>query len=73
MLLRLVFGAPRGRAGSLMGIGIEMGGRRQLLRMDANELNLNHGGTSGTRGNEHAVIKGNISHMHVLKWDGAIW
>jgi len=35
--LKLGFGSPKKTSGSLLGIGVVMGGERQLLRMDAGQ------------------------------------
>jgi len=42
--IKLVFGAPKGTYGQLMGVGMEMGGSRQLYRMDVHDW---HGGRGG--------------------------
>ena len=66
--LKLVFGGPRKASGSIMGIGLEMGGLRQLIRMDYHQYAKGHGGASGKKPNEQAVWRDGNYHYHINKW-----
>ena len=58
------------RGGQLFGGGIDMGGRRQLFRMDYGPLADNHGGsnTPKPKAYEHDVWGDGEFHYHVNKW-----
>ncbi len=67
--IKLVFGSSSPRAsGQLFGIGVDMGTKRQLVRMDYHEFNAGHGGATGLKGNEISVIRDGNFHYHVNKW-----
>ena len=67
--LKLGFGVPDKKgAGTLMGIGVEMGGERQLLRMDLGPKPKGH----GDKDYEIDVIEDAMCHMHVIKWNGLV-
>jgi RHS repeat-associated protein len=67
--LKLVFGGPGGASGTLGGVGLEMGSLRQLVRMDYHVFNAGHGGATGLKPNELAVIRDGSFHFHVNKWN----
>jgi RHS repeat-associated protein len=66
--LKLVFGGPKKASGTLVGIGVNMAGNRQLIRMDYHKYNSGHGGTSGLKADEIAVWRDGDFHYHVRKW-----
>ncbi len=50
---------------SLMGLGVEMGSKRQLLRMDPGPVRHNE-----DKSKEIDILPGIYTHMHVYKWNG---
>lgn len=66
--LKLVFGGPRRASGTLFGLGVRMGGNRQLIRMDYHRYNSGHGGATGLKSDEIAVWRDGDFHYHVRKW-----
>ena len=64
-------GGPGGKYGSVGGLGVIMGGERQLYRMDFRPFDLKHGGASGISGNEIAPVwKSGPYHFHAYNWNG---
>jgi len=68
--LKLGFGGPANKFGSMMGLGIEMAKERQLMRMDYHPFNEGHGGPSGVQPGEIAVLREEPWHMHVFNFEG---
>jgi RHS repeat-associated protein len=66
--IKIVFGGPKKAYGSLIGIGVQMGSNRQLVRMDYHEWRDGHGGSKGKRGNEIRVWTDGNYHYHVMTW-----
>ena len=72
--LKMVFGAPKGAYGQLLGIGMEMGKNRQLYRMDLHEWHKHRGvAGSGVRSDEIDAWPDSQDrrfHYHVMHWTG---
>ena len=66
--IKLVFGGPSGTSGQLFGLGMEMKGMRQLVRMDHHKPASGHGGANGIKANELAYWIDGSFHYHVNKW-----
>lgn len=75
--VRLVAGSSRlDGSGGLVGIGLQVGRNRtnsvsdnyQLFRMDWHGLDPSHGGASGLRSQEIAILHKNSYHTHVYDW-----
>lgn len=67
--VKIIFGGPGKARGSLFGLGMEMGGKRQLVRMDHHRFAENHGeGATGLKANELPVRRDGDFHYHVNKW-----
>ncbi|MEJ2743803.1 MAG: hypothetical protein P8176_15365 [Gammaproteobacteria bacterium] len=66
--VKLVFGGPGGASGTLFGLGMEMGKKRKLVRMDYHRFNPGHGGSSGLKNYELSIWRDGNFHYHVRKW-----
>ena len=68
--LKLIFGNnDPTHQGTVAGIGIEMGGRKNLLRMDYHDPHNDRGNnSSGIRNDEIAVPNDGNFHYHIMKW-----